>query len=294
MYAIASHLSILSIVLVVAVTAVSAVLGGISGYGTGPLMPLVLVPLVGAEPVVPIIAISSMFTNSARLSAFRQMLNLRLGLIALATSLPTCVIGAWLYTLLSGRGAAILIGSTLIATVPLRRILKSRGHHLGEKGFAAAAAGWGLLVGGTSGSGVVLLSILLAAGLEGTAVIATDAAISIVTGVVKISVFAFAGVLTPTVIVIALLMGAIGFPCTFIAKLIVQRLPVHVHTAILDCIVIVGGVVMIYGALRVGIARYPLAEMSGLHYGHFTTGGSDDRIDSTLPPVRRPKMVPRS
>jgi hypothetical protein len=53
-------------VLVVVLTAVSAVLGGIAGYGTGPLMPLVLVPMVGAEPVVPIIAISSMFTNSAR------------------------------------------------------------------------------------------------------------------------------------------------------------------------------------------------------------------------------------
>ncbi len=26
----------------------------------------------------------------------------------------------------------------------------------------------------------------------------------------------------------------------------------------------------------------------------FTTGGSDDRIESTLPPVRRPKIVPRS
>jgi hypothetical protein len=30
------------------------------------------------------------------------------------------------------------------------------------------------------------------------------------------------------------------------------------------------------------------------NHGHFTTGGSDDRIDSTLPPVRKPKMVPRS
>ena len=107
------------------------------------------------------------------------------------------MLGAWLYTLLSGRGAAIVIGSTLIATVPLRRLLKRRGHHLGEKGFASAAAGWGLLVGGTSGSGVILLSLLLAAGLEGTAVIATDAAISIATGIVKIAVFAFAGVLTP-------------------------------------------------------------------------------------------------
>jgi hypothetical protein len=138
----------------------------------------------------------------------------------------------------------------LIATVPLRRILKHRGYHLGEKGFAAAAAGWGFLVGGSTGSGVILLSLLLAAGLEGTAVIATDAAISIMTGIVKITVFGLAGVLTPTVIVIALLMGAIGFPCTFLAKLIVARLPVHVHTAILDAIVIIGGTVMILGALE--------------------------------------------
>ena len=167
-----ANISVVEIALVVAVTAVSAVLGGIAGYGTGPLMPLVLVPLVGAEPVVPIIAISSMFTNTARVSAFRQVLHVRLAVIAFVAAVPTCVLGAWLYTLLSGRGAAILIGSTLIATVPLRRILKSRGHHLGEKGFAVAAAGWGLLVGGTSGSGVVLLSLLLAAGLEGTAVIA--------------------------------------------------------------------------------------------------------------------------
>jgi uncharacterized protein len=242
------NITLFEVALVVALAAVSAVLGGIAGYGTGPLMPLVLVPMVGAEPVVPIIAISSMFTNSARVSVFREVLNIRLALIALAAAVPTCVLGAYLYTLLSGRGAAVVIGSTLIATVPLRRALRHFGYHLGEKGFAAAAAGWGLLVGGTSGAGVVLLSLLLAAGLEGTAVIATDAAISIVTGVVKIAVFGVAGVMTPTVIVIALLMGLVGFHCTFLAKLIVARMPVHVHTAILDCIVIVGGAVMIAGA----------------------------------------------
>jgi hypothetical protein len=35
-----------------------------------------------------------------------------------------------------------------------------------------------------------------------------------------------------------------------LAKLIVERLPVHVHTAMLDAVVIVGGGMMIYGALR--------------------------------------------
>lgn len=247
---IAPDISLFEFGLIAALTAFSAIAGGVAGYGTGALMPLVLVPIVGAEPVVPIVAISAMFTNTARTVAFRHLLDARRAFIALVAALPTCVLGAWLYTLLTGRGAALVIGSTLIATVPLRRILKRRGHHLGEKGFAAAAAGWGILVGGTTGSGIILLSVLMATGLEGAAVIATDAAVSIVMGATKIAVFAFAGVVTAKVIVVALLMGLVGFPSTFLAKLVVERLPIHVHTAMLDAVVVFGGGAMIFGALR--------------------------------------------
>ncbi|HUI15614.1 MAG TPA: sulfite exporter TauE/SafE family protein [Xanthobacteraceae bacterium] len=236
--------------IIVALAAFSAVTGGVAGYGTGALMPLILVPMVGAAPVVPIIAISAMFTNSARVLAFRRLLDLRRAVIAAICALPTCVLGAWLYTLLSGRGAALVIGTSLIATVPLRRLLKRRGHRLGEKGFAVASAGWGVVVGGSTGAGVILLSLLMASGLEGAAVIATDAAISIAMGVIKISVFGAAGVLTPKVLVIALLISAVAFPCTFLAKLIVERMPIHVHTALLDAVVIVGGAVMISSTLR--------------------------------------------
>jgi len=69
-------------------------------------------------------------------------------------------------------------------------------------------------------------------------------------GVVKIAVFGAAGVLTTTVVTIALLIGLVAFPCTFLAKLIVERLPVHVHTAILDAVVVIGGTMMIWGAFR--------------------------------------------
>jgi uncharacterized membrane protein YfcA len=242
--------SLTELVLIVGLAAFSGIAGGVAGYGTGALMPLVLVPILGAAPVVPIIAVSAMFTNSARIVAFRRALNLRRAVIALVAAAPTCVLGAWLYTLLTGRGAALVIGTSLIATVPLRRLLKSRGHHLGEKGLASTAAGWGVLVGGTTGAGVILLSLLMATGLEGAAVIATDATVSIVMGVVKLSVFGLAGVLTPVVLAVGLLIGGIGFFTTFIAKLIVEHLPVHVHTAMLDAVVIVGGSVMIYGALK--------------------------------------------
>ena len=104
-------LSLIELVLIVALAAFSAITGGVVGYGTGALMPLVLVPMVGAAPVVPIIAISAMFTNTARVVAFRRFLDPRRASIGLVCALPTCVLGAWLYTLLTGRGAAIVIGS---------------------------------------------------------------------------------------------------------------------------------------------------------------------------------------
>ena len=243
-------ISIAELALIAALAAVSAITGGVAGYGTGALMPLILVPIIGAAPVVPIIAISAMFTNTARVVAFRHALDRRRAATALIAALPTCVLGAWLYTLLTGRGAALVIGVTLIATVPLRRVLRSRGHKLGEKAYIAAAAGWGIVVGGTTGAGVIMLSVLMAAGLEGAAVIATDAAVSLGMGIVKIVVFGAAGVLTTTVVAIALLIGLVAFPCTFLAKLIVERLPVHVHTVILDAVVAIGGTMMIWGAFR--------------------------------------------
>jgi hypothetical protein len=46
------------------------------------------------------------------------------------------------------------------------------------------------------------------------------------------------------------LIGGIAIPGAFLAKAFVERMPVHIHTAILDAAVIVGGIVMITTALR--------------------------------------------
>jgi uncharacterized membrane protein YfcA len=243
-------ISVPQLLLIAVVALCASVIGGVSGYGSGALMPLVLVPLVGAEPVVPIIAIAAMFTNSSRAMAFAPFINWRRALIVLACSVLTCVAGAYLYTLLNNKGALTVIGLMLCLSVPLRRFLKRRAVELTDRGLAFGAVGYGLLVGGTSGSGVVLLSLLMAAGVQGAAVIATDAVVSIFVGIVKVSVFGLAGALTMQVIAVALLMGFVALPGAFLAKKFVERMPVHVHTAILDAVVIVGGLFMIVQALR--------------------------------------------
>jgi uncharacterized membrane protein YfcA len=243
-------ISIIQLIPVAALALFASIVGGVSGYGTGALMPLVLVPLVGAEPVVPIIAISALFSNSSRMTAFLNYVDWRRAAIVLVCAVPTCILGAWGYTKLTSAGAALVIGGMLILSVPLRRLMKYHGVHVADRGLALGAVGYGVVVGGTAGSGVILLSLLMAAGVEGAGVIATDAAISIVIGVVKVSVFGVAGVLTPQVIAFALLIGVVALPGAFLAKAFVERMPVHVHTAILDAVVLIGGVFLVYGALR--------------------------------------------
>ena len=250
MLAALADLSVTELSLIAAMGIVASLIGGVAGYGTGALMPLVLVPIVGAEPVVPIIAISALFTNTSRAFVFRAVIDWRRALIILIAAIPTTVLGAWGYTLLTGRGAMLVIGSMMALSVPLRRLSKRHGLTLSEGGLAGASVAWGVVVGGTSGAGIILLSMLMAVGLQGSAVIATDAAISVLIGVIKIGVFGLFGALDAKVVAVALLIGCVAFPGAFLAKAIVDRLPLHVHTAILDAVVIGGGLLMVIGALR--------------------------------------------
>jgi uncharacterized membrane protein YfcA len=245
-----ADISIAQLLLVAFVALFASVIGGLAGYGTGALMPLVLVPLIGAEPVVPIIAISAIFTNLSRATAYVRYIDRRRAMIAIAAAALSTALGAYGYTRLTNAGAALVIGAMLISSVPLRRLARRRDIKIGDTGLAVAAVGYGVVVGGTVGAGVILLSLLMAAGLDGAAVIATDAVISVATGLIKISVFGLAGVVTAQVLAFALLIGAIAIPGAFFAKTFVERMPVHIHTAILDVVVIAGGVMMISSALR--------------------------------------------
>jgi uncharacterized protein len=244
-----ADISIPQLALIALVAVLTSIIGGLAGYGTGALMPLVLVPIVGPEPVVPIIAFSALLTNSSRAIAFRAAINWRCVAIVLVAAVPTCILGAWGYTTLSGSGVLILIGTVMLASVPLRHFALGRGFKLGDRALAAAAVGWGMIVGGTTGAGAILLSMLLAAGLNGAAVIATDAAISIAVGLVKVTVFGVAGVVGAKVIAVAALIGLAAFPGAFLAKRLVDKLSLRAHVAILDVVVATGGALLILGAI---------------------------------------------
>ncbi len=244
-----SAISLGEFVLISAVALFASVVGGVAGYGTGALMPLVLVPILGPEPVVPIIAISGLFNNTWRALAFKHLVQWRRALLVAGCAVPTCILSAYGYTLLTSRGAMLVIGTMLTLTVPLRYYLRKRALKLDNRGLAYGAAGYGAVVGGTVGAGVILLSLLMAAGLQGAAVIANDALISMIVTGARMAVFGLTGIINAKVLAFALLIGTVALPGAFLARAMVAHLSINVHTVILDVVVLIGGATMVTGAL---------------------------------------------
>jgi uncharacterized membrane protein YfcA len=237
-------------ILVGAVALFASIVGGVTGYGSSALMPLVLVPLIGPEPVVPIVSISGLFNNVTRAYAFREYVDWKRGMVIMLAAVPTCMLGAYVYTRLTSAGILIAIGAMLCLSVPLRRWVTHMKLQMNTPTLTGGSIVYGFLAGSTTGSGVVLLSLLMASGLVGAWVVATDALVSIAVAISKLMIFGFTGVMTPQVLAFGLLIGVVALPGAFLAKAFVERLPVHVHTGILDAIVVLGGATMVFEAVK--------------------------------------------
>src|SRR2546429_9363028 len=87
-------ISLLQLLLIAGMALVASVVGGVSGYGTGALMPLVLVPMVGPEPVVPMLSLSALLNNASRMTVFRHLIDWRRVIVVLPAAISATMLRA--------------------------------------------------------------------------------------------------------------------------------------------------------------------------------------------------------
>jgi len=235
-------------VLIGGVAFAAAVLGGLAGYGTGIIVPIFLAPVVGMVNVVPVMAVGMLIANASRALAFWRDIHWRHAKRILIAGLPACVAGAYGYTRLDAQWVALLLGTFFVASVPLRRYLARAGWRLGAGGVTVAGAGFGFVNGAMTGVGLLLISTLMAAGVEGAALIGTDAIISVVMEVAKIALFGGAARLNAELALAGLLIGACTAPGGFVARWLLARIPIRVHTAFMEVVVLAGGASFLWRA----------------------------------------------
>ena len=228
----------------------AAIIGGMGGFGTGVILTAALTPLIGVKALVPVLAVAGVIINAGRFWFYRRSLDRRALVVVLASALPFLVLGTWLYSILDARAVGTILGIAVIASIPLRRILKKRAVTLGTPGLAVGAGVFGLANGVATGTGVILVSLLLGAGLAGPAVLATDALATIALDLCKAALFQRFDLLDGQAFYTGVVIGIATIPGSAIAAWLVTRLGAKLHVFFIEALILAGGGFMLWHSWR--------------------------------------------
>ncbi len=230
----------------------SAIIGGVGGFGTGIILTAVLAPIIGIKAVVPVLSLAGVIINLGRFWFYRRSLQWRIARRVLVAALPCLLLGTWLYARLDARPLGVVIGTLVLASVPLRRVLAARQVHVGDRGLLAGGAAFGLANGLASGMGIILVSLLLGAGLAGPAVLATDALVTIFVDIARAALFGRFALLDPDGALLGVVIGLATLPGSWVAAWLVHRLDVRLQVGFMESLIVVGGLVVIANSVRAG------------------------------------------
>ena len=228
----------------------AAIIGGMGGFGTGVILTAALTPLIGVKAVVPVLAVAGVIINAGRFWFYRASLDRRALGVVLASALPFLVFGTWLYSVLDARAIGTILGIAVIASVPLRRLLRSREVTLATPGLAVGAGVFGLASGVATGTGVILVSLLLGTGLSGPAVLATDALATIALDLCKAALFQRFDLMDAQSFSTGLVIGVATIPGSAIAAWLVTRVGAKLHVLFMETLIIGGGAFMLWHSWR--------------------------------------------
>lgn len=244
-----AEISFAQVAIVTAVASAASVLSGLTGFGLGLTLPVFLAPIVGVAGVVPTMAVAMLISNLSRVIVFRDAIAWRIVPLVLVTVLPVTAIGAVIYTRLPERAIALILGLFMLAMLPARRVLARWQVRPGRSAFLALGLAYGVLAGATTGSGVLLASGLVALGLSGPAVVASDSAVATVVNIVRLLVFGAGGALDPFRCAVGLFAGICTIPGAFAARALMRRISLAAHVWIMEAITLGAGLWFLWRGL---------------------------------------------
>jgi uncharacterized membrane protein YfcA len=228
----------------------AATVSGMSGFGTGVILTAALVPLIGVKQVIPVMAVAGIIINAGRFWFYRSSLDRRTLSLVLAVSLPFLVAGTWIYSILDARALGTVLGIAVVTFVPLRRYLQARQVVISRNGLAVGSGVFGFATGMATGTGVIMVSLLLGSGLAGPAVLATDAMVSIVLDIAKAALFQRFDLLDGEAFSTGIVIGVASIPGSALAAWLVARMGTRLHVAFMEGLILLGGASMIWHSWR--------------------------------------------
>ena len=222
----------------------AALISGAAGFGGSLLLLPVITACIGAEAAVPVLTISQLIGNIARMvSGWKQIDWRSVGLFSL-TSLPLAALGALGFSVLPKDIVTRIIGLALILFV----IIKLARKRELPKGNSTLLIG-GAVTGGVSGlagsGGPIGAAVFLSLDLPPVAYIASEAATATAMHILKTIVYSKMSSLEWMSVAIGLLMGISMIGGTFVANRFIKKKDKKKFQKYVACLLCVVGAYML-------------------------------------------------
>lgn len=224
-----------------------AVLSAVAGFGGGVLLLPVFTIMFGLRLAVPMLTITQLFSNGARVWFNRHDLRWPLiGWFALG-AIPAAIAGAVLLTHAPLAPLQRLLGVFLIATV-IWRHLRPHPHEPPNPAFAGIGAVSGLGSALLGSVGPLTAPFFLAAGLTRGAYIGTEAASALTMHMTKLAAYGAGQLLTPEVLMFGLALTPATLLGARVGRKIVTTISDRIFVIVVEIGLLAAGATFLIGA----------------------------------------------
>ena len=220
-------------------------IGGVAGFGAGILLLPVAAWTLGIRAAVPVLTVTMLLGNLARIWWSRHDLHGGITLRFIAGAVPATAIGVMILAGTSSDWLGRAIGAFLLAAVPLRRVLTSGRLHVRAAHFPLIGGAVGLLSALVVTTGPVVTPFFLAYGLRRGAFIATEAMCAGAMHVTRGLVFARYRMISGEILIIGLVLGATMFAGAWIGRRMLDRMSDRAFLAVIEVLLVGMGLQML-------------------------------------------------
>ena len=223
----------------------TAILHSVGGFAGALLLSVALSPVLGIKLTIPLVSVAMVVSHGIRAFVFRKSVDWQIFFLLITAALPFILIGVYTYVGLSEAAVGWFLGSLLLITIPLRRVLKNKKITIHRSVISLVAIPYGLLSGASFGVGLMLGPFLLGAGLTGEALVATVAVQGVTLNLIKTIAFGISPLLGFKEMVLGLWLGLCTFPGHYIGHKIVNRATDSAHVLFIEALMLAGALYFI-------------------------------------------------
>lgn len=239
---------------------VTAVVHGATGMAGGILLAAVLTQVVGIKNAIPLTTCALIISHSSRVWLHRHDIDWRTVQLVGVFAAPGILFGTWLFVGLSPTIVALVMGTFLVCSIPVKLWARRRNLEVSNPVLALASSAWGVLAGNVIGPGFVLAPFLQGRRsqtqqgqsklLSRTEFVGTLACIVLGMNCIKVLVFSSTALLNFDGLWLGLALGLATIPGNWLGKNLLLRLTDGAHRHLINIMTVILSAYFFYQAVR--------------------------------------------